>query len=74
MSATHEIDAIFGSGLSAYKLKKYGVGEPGLERFEDGRTESVVVAYDSQTADENWEEFLTRLDQLKENWSVDESE
>ena len=72
-TAIGKIDSIFGRGLSEYKIDKYGVEAPEAEggRLEDGRTESIVIHYDPQTADESWKEFLARLGGAKEGWSVE---
>jgi hypothetical protein len=39
---------------------------------EDGRTEDMIVKYDSETADETWIEFKKRLHGLEEGWTADE--
>lgn len=36
-----------------------------------GRTENVVIRYDTQTADESWGEFLKRLGEVERGWVVD---
>lgn len=41
-----------------------------LGAVEDGRTESVVLNFDTQEADESWKEFLGQLKKLEESWSV----
>ena len=41
-----------------------------LGAVEDGRTESVVLKFDSQEADETWEELLGQLKKLEEGWTV----
>lgn len=41
---------------------------------DDGRTESVVLEYETQSADESWTQFLKRLSQLEERWTVDSGE
>ncbi len=41
-----------------------------LGALEDGRTESVVLNFDSQEADETWKEFLEQLKKLEERWTV----
>ena len=41
-----------------------------LGAVEDGNTESVVLNYDTQKADETWEEFLAQLNKLEEHWTV----
>ena len=41
-----------------------------LGAVEDGRTESVVLNFDTQEADETWKEFLGQLKNLEEHWTV----
>ena len=41
-----------------------------LGAVEDGKTESVVLNFDTQEADESWEEFLGQLNKLEERWTV----
>lgn len=41
---------------------------------DDGRTESVVLRFETQNADESWTEFVKRLDTLEERWTVDSGE
>lgn len=38
---------------------------------EDGRTRSVVLLYDPQSADECWIDFVARLDRLESRWTVE---
>ena len=41
-----------------------------LGAVEDGRTESVVLNFDTQEADETWKEFLGQLKKLEDRWTV----
>ena len=41
-----------------------------LGAVEDGTTESVVLNFDTQEADESWKEFLGQLKKLEERWTV----
>ena len=41
-----------------------------LGAVEDGNTESVVLDFNAQEADETWEEFLGQLSKLEERWTV----
>jgi len=38
---------------------------------EDGRTEDVTIAYDSETADETWGEFLKRVHSVGTGWGTE---
>jgi hypothetical protein len=63
----------FGGAFSEYEIVKEGVleGESG-GGTEDGRTEDVMIKFDSQTADESWHEFLGRMDGVKRSWIEEE--
>jgi len=61
----------FGSGFSTYKLTKLGVLKDGAGGTEDGRTEDVTIAYDSETADETWGEFLKRVHSVGTGWGTE---
>ena len=37
---------------------------------EEGTTESVVLNFDTQEADESWKEFLGQLKKLEEHWTL----
>ena len=69
-SATRHIDGTFGGAFSEYGIRKEGVEAPDAEggRRGDGRTEDVVISYDSQTADESWAEFVGRLRRVEGGW------
>ncbi|MCJ1435250.1 hypothetical protein MMC27_004622 [Xylographa pallens] len=69
-TATRHIDGTFGGAFSEYAIRKDGVEAPDPEggRRGDGRTEDVVISYDSQTADESWAEFIGRLQKMEGRW------
>lgn len=66
-TATKAITSQFGSGLSAYGIQKSGVLEE-VRGTEDGRTEDLIVQYDSVNADESWDEFLGRVQNVGRSW------
>ena len=42
-----------------------------MAALNDGRTETRVLGFDTQNADETWAQFLKRLNTLEERWTVD---
>ena len=38
---------------------------------EDGRTEDLTLEFDSQTADETWEEFIKRVKNVGTGWQTE---
>ena len=69
-TATSSFTSKFGSALSSYKIQRLGVLEERGDT-EDGRTEDLTLEYDSESADETWEEFLKRLDVVEKDWQTD---
>lgn len=71
--AVDTLSETFGGAFSEYEIVKEGVleGENG-GGVEDGRTEDLMIKFDSQTADESWHEFLGRMDGAKKSWLVEE--
>ncbi|MCJ1403551.1 hypothetical protein MMC11_006774 [Xylographa trunciseda] len=69
-TATRHIEGTFGGAFSEYTISKDGVEAPDAEggRRGDGRTEDVVISFDSQTADETWKQFLGRLHKMEGGW------
>lgn len=57
--------------MSSYRISKDGVeaGDSEGHRRGDGRTEDLVISFDSQTADESWTEFLGRLTRVEKDWT-----
>jgi hypothetical protein len=53
-------------------MERFGVLEEGARGTEDGRTEDLTLKYDSQTADESWEELVKRLSTVGEGWQTEE--
>jgi hypothetical protein len=41
------------------------------DRVEDGRTETIVLKYDSEVVGETWSEFLGRLRDVEVGWEVE---
>jgi len=70
-TAARKIEDMFGGPFSQYSLKKDGIGALDIEGggLEDGRTESIVIQYDSQTADESWSQFIGRLHNAEVGWT-----
>jgi hypothetical protein len=66
-TATKTIMGKFGSGLSPYEIQKTGVLEES-RGTEDGRTEDLIVQYDSVNADESWNQFLGRIQDVGNGW------
>lgn len=76
--ASAKINDVLGGAFSTYSIEKRGIdaigevtGDGEMENVEDGRTENVMIKFDSQTADETWKEFLTRLHNLESGWTKD---
>lgn len=42
-----------------------------MAALNDGRTETCVLGFDTQDADETWAQFLKRLNTLEDRWTVD---
>ena len=38
---------------------------------DDGRTTSVLLMFESQSADESWTEFVLRLENLEKRWTME---
>jgi hypothetical protein len=38
---------------------------------EDGRTQDLSIGYDSVTADESWDEFLERVNDIGKTWHTE---
>jgi len=69
--ASSSITNAFGSGFSVYDIKRVGVLEEGTRGTEDGRTEDLTLEYDSEIADETWEEFLKRAKGVGKGWQTE---
>ena len=69
-AATKVILNEFTSGISSYQIQKSGVLEE-ARGVEDGRTEDLTLEYDSVTADEDWGEFMNRLNSVGKNWHTE---
>lgn len=81
-AAMTEINDAFGGAFSECKVQSGGIEGRGaattdekvMAATDDGRTESVVLGYETQSADESWAQFLKRLNNLEERWTVDSGE
>ncbi len=81
-TANSEIKDVIGGAFSNLKIQKGGIEGRGatttdenvMAATDDGRTESVVLRFETQNADESWTEFVKRLDTLEERWTVDSGE
>ena len=67
VDAPRAVAGSFGPGVSDGDAPESGDGEA-PERVEGGRTEMLVIGYDSITADESWNEFLARLHTVESGW------
>lgn len=74
-NATNEIYDSFGGSFPKCKIQ-YGdplgiTDEAVMAGVEDGRTASVLLLFDPQSADETWIEFVARLEKLERRWTVE---
>jgi hypothetical protein len=78
-SATTAINNTFGGAFPKCNIEMGGVEATGatntdeqmMAALNDGRTETRVLGFDTQNADETWAQFLKRLNTLEERWTVD---
>ncbi|MCJ1412346.1 hypothetical protein MMC19_006440 [Ptychographa xylographoides] len=78
-AASAKLSDVFGGAFSTYSIEKRPIGARGeltgdgeMENVEDGRTENVLMGFDSQTADESWKEFVGRLRAMEAGWTRDQ--
>lgn len=77
-NATNAIQDSFGGPFPKCKIQ-YGdpfgskgtTDEAVMAGVEDGRTTSVLLMFDPQSADESWTEFVARLKYLERRWTVE---
>lgn len=68
--ATDTVLGHFGSGLSPYDIQRSGVLQQ-HRGTEDGRTEDLIIKFDSINADESWDEMVERLREIGKKWHVE---
>lgn len=81
-SATTAINDTFGGAFPKCKIQMGGIEGRGAKTtdeqmmagMDDGRTESCVLRFETQSADETWAQFLKRLNNLEERWTLDSGE
>ncbi|MCJ1354330.1 MAG: hypothetical protein MMC33_004318 [Icmadophila ericetorum] len=73
-TANEKINTAFSGPFSEYVMTRCGsetADYMDLSLEHGGRTDNVVIKFDSQTADESWGEFLRRLGEVESGWDVD---
>jgi hypothetical protein len=68
------LDSAFRGDFSSYILQRQDIELAARQKSQlspQTRTDSAIIWYDEQNADESWREFLDRVDALTRGWNVD---